>query len=122
MIIHGKDFNVSLMPRGTIACAKSCELDIDVDAKEVTSPDSGEWRDFITGRKGWKIGTNHLVSNENFDLFKTLIGQKVAIQFTSQKHGMNFYGYAICQKVVITANNGSLAQGSFSFLGCGELK
>ena len=36
-----------------IAAARSCEINIDGDQLEVSSPNDGAWQHFIAGRKGW---------------------------------------------------------------------
>jgi len=120
-IIKGKDFTVELANRGTIACSRSCELSIDVDTTEISSPDSGSWKDYIAGRKGWQMTTSHLVSTSNFSLFKSLVGTKVGVSFTDGEHSLSVWGYAICTGVKITATLGNLCQGSFTFTGCGAL-
>lgn len=121
-IIKGKEFAVSLPPTGKIAGAVACDLNIDADTIEVSSPTSDEWRDFICGRKKWEISSNHLVSIDNFNLFKDLIGQKIDVEFVDDVHNMKFSGKAICTNVKISSSVESLCKGSFKFLGCGKLK
>ena len=54
MLVHGR--NIIIYEGGVaIAAAKSCEIRIQCDAEEVSSPDNGEWRDYIKGRKAWEI-------------------------------------------------------------------
>ena len=48
-----------------IAAAKSCELQVSCDDIEISSPNSGQWREFITDRKEWAVTTNHLVVNNH---------------------------------------------------------
>lgn len=51
-----------------IAAAKSCELQVSCDDIEISSPTSGQWREFIADRKEWAVTTNHLVvSNHAYD-------------------------------------------------------
>lgn len=51
-----------------IAAAKSCELQVSCDDIEISSPTSGQWREFIADRKEWAVTTNHLVvSNHGYD-------------------------------------------------------
>lgn len=51
-----------------IAAAKSCELQVNCDDIEISSPTSGQWREFIADRKEWAVTTNHLVvSNHAYD-------------------------------------------------------
>ncbi len=48
-----------------IAAAKSCELQVSCDDIEISSPNSGQWREFIADRKEWAVTTNHLVVNNH---------------------------------------------------------
>lgn len=48
-----------------IAAAKSCELQVSCDDIEISSPNSGQWREFIADRKEWSVTTNHLVVNNH---------------------------------------------------------
>lgn len=48
-----------------IAAAKSCELQVSCDDIEISSPTSGQWREFIADRKEWAVTTNHLVVNNH---------------------------------------------------------
>jgi uncharacterized protein YaiE (UPF0345 family) len=51
MIILGN--NIIIYENGVaIAAAKSCEIQVECDTLEVSSPDSSDWRDYIAGRKG----------------------------------------------------------------------
>lgn len=51
-----------------IAAAKSCELQVNCDDIEKSSPTSGQWREFIADRMEWAVTTNHLVvSNHAYD-------------------------------------------------------
>lgn len=60
MVIHGRDLIVTANGMA-IAAAKSCELQVSCDDIEISSPTSGQWREFIANRKEWAVTTNHLV-------------------------------------------------------------
>lgn len=67
MVIHGRDLIVTVNGMA-IAAAKSCELQVSCDDIEISSPTSGQWREFISDRKEWAVTTNHLVvSNHAYD-------------------------------------------------------
>ena len=64
MVIYGRDLIVTANGMA-IAAAKSCELQVSCDDIEISSPNSGQWREFITDRKEWAVRTNHLVVNNH---------------------------------------------------------
>ena len=64
MVIYGRDLIVTANGMA-IAAAKSCELQVSCDDIEISSPNSGQWREFITDRKEWAVTTNHLVVNNH---------------------------------------------------------
>lgn len=64
MVIHGRDLIVTANGMA-IAAAKSCELQVSCDDIEISSPNSGQWREFIADRKEWSVTTNHLVVNNH---------------------------------------------------------
>lgn len=64
MVIHGRDLIVTANGMA-IAAAKSCELQVSCDDIEISSPTSGQWREFIADRKEWAVTTNHLVVNNH---------------------------------------------------------
>ena len=64
MVIHGRDLIVTANGMA-IAAAKSCELQVSCDDIEISSPTSGQWREFIANRKEWSVTTNHLVVNNH---------------------------------------------------------
>ena len=64
MVIYGRDLIVTANGMA-IAAAKSCELQVSCDDIEISSPNSGQWREFIADRKEWAVTTNHLVVNNH---------------------------------------------------------
>lgn len=123
MIILGN--NIIIYENGVaIAAAKSCEIQVECDALEVSSPDSSDWRDYIAGRKGWTVKINSLVSNVMEKLKHP--GAKVRLTMgvrdaNNELTADRLTGYALCRQAIVTGTVGNLAQGSWSFLGKGEL-
>lgn len=64
MVIHGRDLIVTANGMA-IAAAKSCELQVSCDDIEISSPTSGQWREFMADRMEWAVTTNHLVVNNH---------------------------------------------------------
>lgn len=123
MLIHGR--NIIIYEGGVaIAAAKSCEIRTNCDAEEVSSPDMGEWRDYITGRKGWTVKINMLVTNMREILIHSGSRVRLTMGVRDENNGLTadrLTGYALCTDAITTGTEGNLAQGSWNFLGCGIL-
>ena len=128
MIIHGKD--IIIMAGGTaIAAAKSCEIQVQTDMLEVSSPTTGKARTFIPGRYTWTLTTSHLLigSTGNTTPVRTFIRRAIVNNTVTIVIKDNDYtndtltGTAICNTARITATRGNLAQGSLAWQGSGEL-
>lgn len=123
MIIHGR--NILIYQNGVaIAAAKTCEIHVQCDKIETTSATSGDWRDYIAGRKSWTVRTGGLVTSVLGNLLN--VGSLVKLTFgVIDKYGElsadRLTGYALCDDATVTGNVGNLATGSFFFDGCGEL-
>lgn len=62
MIYPGK--NLFITRNGVVLYgAKSCSVNVECDAIETSGPNSGQWRDFIAGRKEWDLTINELVGS-----------------------------------------------------------
>lgn len=123
MILLGKD--LIIYENGiAIAAAKSCEVQTDCDVIEKSSPEISEWRDFDVGRKGWTVKVNCLVSNVMERLKHTGLKVRLTMGVRDQNNELTadrLTGYAICRQALVSGSVGNLAQGSWSFLGCGAL-
>ena len=62
VILHGAEIKV-YMNGAAVALSKSCEIEVSCDTEEVASPTSGNWREFLAGRKDWNINVSVLLSN-----------------------------------------------------------
>ena len=104
-----------------IAATKSNEVQNNCETVEISSPTTGQWRQFIPGRKNWSVNTSYLVT-QAADISDLLhVGDTVILQFRNRSGSAILQGSAIVQTCTITAIRGNLAQGSFVFLGSGEL-
>lgn len=107
-----------------IAGAKSGEISTSAGTIEVASATSGQWREFITGRKEWSLSCGYLITaNEdvrNLLVVGTTCAIKVKGRGAADSTGVS--GSAIITKCAITATRGNLVQGSFQFQGAGELE
>ena len=124
MIIHGR--NILIYEGGVaIAAAKSCEIRTEVDLMEISSPTSPDWREYISGRKGWTVNVNFLVMNMMDRLLH--VGAKVRLTMgvtdaNGELGADRLTGYAICKTAAVTGTVGNLAQGTWQFQGTGNLE
>lgn len=115
-VIHGRDLIISL--NGTaIAAARSCDISVEDDMIEVTSPSSGRAKAYRAGRYGWTVDVSCLVLSPDMVIST---GQQLTF---SCKVGSTTYltGSVIRKGSKITGSVGNLAQGSYSFIGTGPL-
>lgn len=126
MIIQGNDFIV--MADGVaIAASKSCSLSVKANTIETSSPDTGNWRNYISGRMEWSASATTLVKAA--DTRDTPIAAMLAM--AGKTHTLTFKvntldeetltGKAVCTDFKITATRGNLLQGSFNWKGTGPL-
>lgn len=120
MVLHGKDLIV-LVDGVAIAMSKSCDINVEADIIPTSSPTDGDWEHSISGRKSWKVTTNHLLSS--FNSMALNVGAIVTLTIQTNVNGTTeqMTGSAICRLCKVTATNGNLAQGSFSWQGTGSL-
>ena len=93
-----------------VALAKSCEINVDCDDIEISSPYDGMWKDFITGRKEWSVSVGYLLTAEGLAADMTKVGTVVNLKMTDGENG-----------TPLTGNVSDLAKGSFIFKGKGPL-
>lgn len=80
MILHGR--NLIIKAGGVaIAAAKSCDISVQCEEIETSSPQTGKWRTAIIGRKSWTVNTNQLVKGlvSNFSMVGTTVSLEVSI-------------------------------------------
>ena len=124
MILHGR--NIVIYQDGVaIAAAKSCEIQVACQKIPIASPDTGEWEDFLAGRKNWSVRLTRLVTSVSGHLMN--VGNRVRLTFGSVdelKHlgADRLTGYALCDNATVSAQVGALATGTFAFTGCGGLE
>lgn len=127
MILKGKDLIV-LVDGKAIAMSKSCTITVNADTIEYASPDQGKWKYYLAGRKSWSISTTHLVKADTKDatpLKEALarVGKSYTLRVTNSAcPNDTVTGKANVTSAKVTATNGNLAQGSFTFKGSGPLE
>ena len=119
MAILGNNIIV-LMNNSAIAGTKSNEIQVDRDTIEIASATNQDWTHVLAGRKSWSLTVGWLVL-ANSDVEKLLIEDSV-VTLKIQAGSTYLTGQAIMRTCNITATVGSLANGSFSFVGNGPLQ
>jgi predicted secreted protein len=79
MIIHGR--NLIVMKNGVaMAAARSCDVNVQCESIEISSPLSSRWREYISGRCSWDVSTSHLVTDPISDI--GIVGGMVTLKLT----------------------------------------
>ena len=102
-----------------VAGARSCEVSVDGDQIETSSPNDGAWHHFIAGRKGWSISVGYLMSVGTVPSEAEMVNTTVTVVVSDGTTMMQ--GSAIVKSWKATGNLQNLANGSFVFLGNGPL-
>ena len=106
----------------TIGYIRSQEPETGADMQEVSSPDQGQWRQFLAGRKEWKMTANWIVGVTNQIYWLLEVGELYQLRCIDRDNS-NVYveGYAYVEQCKITMTRGNIIQGSFVFRGTGAL-
>ena len=125
MATAGNNIFISLGVNTTpIAGTRSNEIQVGVEKIEISSPTTGQWRQYIAGRKEWSVTVGWLVGSTN-DLAQLLnVGTTYTLNIYGRGAESNtkiLTGSALLTSCKITASRGNLVQGSFSFVGSGAL-
>lgn len=104
-----------------IASSTSCEIDLNRDTEETSSPRTGEYKSYVAGRKGWNVTCTWLVASQT-DMTNKIInfGGEYTLSCVLPGNETIIEGNAICTKCKITATKGNLIKGTFTFLGTGS--
>ena len=103
--------------------SKSSTIQVGSETIEISSPTTGLWRDYIAGRKNWSITTSFLLlALWHATDTLTAVGQTFHIRIYDRTDSSRYMdGRAILKTAKVTATRGNLVQGSWEFVGCGEL-
>lgn len=99
------------------AATKSDHIQCGCEKIEIASPDTGQWADFIAGRKKWSLTVDYLVSQMQ-DLLNVGTVYTLKIQIDRYNY---VSGKALLETCDIQSSVGNLAKGSFKFQGKGAL-
>ena len=106
-----------------IAGTRSNEIQTDCDMIEISNPNSGDWRQYMAGRKDWSVQTSFLVTNVTNIRQLLNIGTSYNLVFRDRNStsGASVSGTAILKTCKISSVRGNLVTGSFAFQGTGAL-
>lgn len=124
MLLHGNDIFISIDGSTTAyALTRSNEIQSEADKTEVSSPATEDWKEYLPGRKGWSFTVAWLLASGQDVLNLLKVGTTVTVKIMSRWDSTTVLleGQAICTMCKGTFTRGNLAQGSFQFVGNGEL-
>lgn len=107
-----------------IAASRTTKVQSSCDLIECSDPSTGDWRAYVPGRKEWSVNLGWLVVDED-DVQQLLdVGERYQLKFSHVDAAANeaVAGYAYLKTCEITANRGGVVQGTFQFVGDGELQ
>ena len=120
MAINGNNIIITL-DGNAIAGTKTNEMQSSAETIEITTATNQTWKSFIAGRKSWSFTVGFLLL-ANIDYNKLLnVGTEYNIVIKGRDSNSGASGKAILTDCKITATKGTLATGSFSFVGNGPL-
>ena len=120
MAINGNNILI-YVNSAAVAGTRSNEIQSNRELIEIASPSSGEWREFIAGRKDWGFTVSWIVSNHS-DIQQLLLNAGVVtVRIVGRGQETGLTGSAIVQTCRMTFTRGNLAQGSLQLKGSGPL-
>lgn len=122
MTIHGEDCFLSYKSESgwvTFGGEKSCTVEADTEMIEVCSPTSGNAREYIPGKSGWRMYFNGLLL-KNTDLF-SLQRKREPINVRFNYGGKQMEGYGYISSVRGSSALHEMAQASMTITGTGDL-
>ena len=123
--IKGNDLIISKAEGSAIAASKTCEINMNCELKEISSPSSGAFKSFIAGRKEWSVSLQYMVPAEGTTVMNRILSVGKTYTLTCKVRGSEtdtLSGTAICTECKITASRGNMLTGNFSFKGTGPLE
>ena len=126
-MILGKDLIISLKDGNNvyqpIAASNSCDIDVSCDVKEISSPSSGVYREYVAGRKTWTVRVEWMVyTTDTVKSHLTSVGTEFELRMTVDGNANDLlYGDAILVQAQVRGSVGNILRGSWTFQGAGLL-
>ena len=131
MKVHGKDMIAYIASSGEsyqrIALSTSCDIQVNSDLRDVSSPLIGNGKTYRAGRYSWNISTASLVAHDEstaFYLLDALIQRRELIITCNVERGgvsSRLFGKVYVQSWTEGAPIGQLMSYKVTFAGTGEL-
>lgn len=120
MAINGN--NILIYVGGSlVAGTRSNEIQSNRELIEIASPSSGDWREYIAGRKDWGFSINWLLTSHT-DIEQLLLSAGVVtVRILGRGQSTGLTGSAIVQSCKMTLTRGNLANGGLQLKGTGPL-
>lgn len=139
MRLRGRDLvvfrgdNGNIQDSSALGLATSCAVTIDRDIMEVTNPLSGKSKSFLSGRYGWTVTSDGLVTTDGSILEDLLVemDRKVVLFIGSARRqdgelvpagdGFSLKGEAYISSIRLTGTENGSATYSVTFRGTGDI-
>lgn len=120
MAINGN--NILIYVGGSlVAGTRSNEIQVNREVMEIASPSSGDFREYLSGRKDWSLNISWLVPNAANLQQLLLSAGTVTVRIIGRGESLGLTGSAIVTSCKMTFTRGNLAQGSLQLRGSGAL-
>lgn len=115
--------NILITKDGTvIGSTRSNEIQSEAELIQISSPTTGEFKEYITGLKSWSVNVSYLIGTNGRLTDLLTVGNSYTLVLKPRgSSAIAVSGTAILKTCKITATKGNLCQGSFQFVGTGPL-
>ena len=115
--------NILITKDGTvIGSTRSNEIQSEAELIQISSPITGEFKEYITGLKSWSVNVSYLIGTNGRLTDLLAVGNTYTLVLKPRgSSAIAVSGTAILKTCKITATKGNLCQGSFQFVGTGPL-
>lgn len=105
------------------ACTKADSIHTEAAAVDISSPNTADWEEILSGRKRWSFNTDFLVGDFDDISHLLIAGNFYNIGIYGGRTSVipKLIGRALCTQADIKAERASLSKGSISFRGTGPL-
>lgn len=122
--MNGNNIFISLDGTATpFAATKANSIHTEANAVEISSPNTADWEEILSGRKRWSFNVDFLVGNAE-DISSLLTSgnfYNIGIYGDRTSVVPKLIGRALCTQADVKAARASLATGAISFRGDGPL-
>ena len=125
MVLHGKSIQIKRYLSGAtvpaVALSRDCQVKVDGEMIGSSSPTSGDWNEFVAGRKSWSVSIGWLVADNVAMMTEVCAKYSLLIVVDFGGYTLTFGGDALLKTCDVSAGVDGLAHGSIFFQGSGPL-